>query len=69
MDDFRALGARLSNWGRWGDDDERGTVNLITPNASQPRPSWCGVVPSSTSAFRSTEPALSPAAVGSTPFG
>ena len=20
-----------SNWGRWGDDDERGTVNLITP--------------------------------------
>ena len=21
----------LSNWGRWGDDDQRGTVNLITP--------------------------------------
>lgn len=21
----------LSNWGRWGDDDERGTINLITP--------------------------------------
>lgn len=31
VDDFRQLGARLSNWGRWGDDDERGTVNLITP--------------------------------------
>lgn len=31
MEDFRALGARLSNWGRWGDEDERGTVNLITP--------------------------------------
>jgi kynurenine formamidase len=31
MEDFRALGARLSNWGRWGADDERGTVNLITP--------------------------------------
>jgi len=30
VEDFRALGARLSNWGRWGDDDERGTVNLIT---------------------------------------
>ncbi|MFP5070660.1 cyclase family protein [Pseudonocardia nantongensis] len=32
--DFRALGARLSNWGRWdsGDDrDERGTTNLLTP--------------------------------------
>lgn len=21
----------LSNWGRWGEDDERGTLNLITP--------------------------------------
>ncbi len=31
MEDFRELGKRLSNWGRWGDDDERGTVNLITP--------------------------------------
>ena len=31
MEDFRELGQRLSNWGRWGADDERGTVNLITP--------------------------------------
>lgn len=31
MEDFRSLGKRLSNWGRWGADDERGTVNLITP--------------------------------------
>ena len=31
MDDFRAVGERLSNWGRWGADDERGTTNLITP--------------------------------------
>lgn len=29
--DFRELGRRLSNWGRWGSDDEQGTVNLITP--------------------------------------
>jgi kynurenine formamidase len=29
--DFRALGKQLSNWGRWGPDDEIGTVNLITP--------------------------------------
>lgn len=29
-EDFRALGKRLSNWGRWGADDERGTANLIT---------------------------------------
>ncbi|MBM3692583.1 MAG: cyclase family protein [Actinobacteria bacterium] len=24
--------ARPGNWGRWGDDDERGTLNLITPD-------------------------------------
>ncbi len=29
--DFRTLGRELSNWGRWGDDDELGTLNLITP--------------------------------------
>ena len=23
--------AKLSNWGRWGDDDRPGTLNLITP--------------------------------------
>ncbi len=21
----------LSNWGRWGKDDQRGTINLMTP--------------------------------------
>ena len=31
MEDVRALGARLRNWGRWGPDDERGTLNHITP--------------------------------------
>ncbi len=30
-EDFRELGKRLSNWGRWGAEDERGTTNLITP--------------------------------------
>jgi kynurenine formamidase len=30
-DELRALGRRVSNWGRWGADDERGTVNYITP--------------------------------------
>ena len=28
---FQALFDRCSNWGRWGADDERGTLNLITP--------------------------------------
>jgi len=30
--DFHDLANRLRNWGRWGDDDERGTTNLITPD-------------------------------------
>ncbi|MBT8146168.1 MAG: cyclase family protein [Gammaproteobacteria bacterium] len=29
--DFDALMEEISNWGRWGDDDELGTLNLITP--------------------------------------
>ena len=28
--DFRQVGAQLSNWGRWGEADEIGTVNFIT---------------------------------------
>ena len=30
-DEFQALSARVRNWGRWGDDDQVGTLNLITP--------------------------------------
>ncbi len=30
-DEFRALFNRVSNWGRWGADDERGTLNYLTP--------------------------------------
>jgi len=26
-----ALYDELRNWGRWGDDDERGTLNFLTP--------------------------------------
>jgi kynurenine formamidase len=32
-DEFVALAARVSNWGRWGDDDELGTLNLIDDDA------------------------------------
>jgi kynurenine formamidase len=28
--DFREVGKKYSNWGRWGDDDEKGTINFIT---------------------------------------
>jgi kynurenine formamidase len=31
MTDFRELGRKLSNWGRWGADDQIGTINLLTP--------------------------------------
>src|SRR6201988_2355350 len=30
-DDFRRAMKELSNWGRWGSDDELGAANLITP--------------------------------------
>lgn len=33
--DLRALGAEVSNWGRWGPDDELGTLNLIDDAAVQ----------------------------------
>src|SRR5712691_1127229 len=29
--DFQRAMKELSNWGRWGDDDELGAANLITP--------------------------------------
>lgn len=29
--DVDRIAARVRNWGRWGPDDERGTLNLITP--------------------------------------
>lgn len=31
MQDVLALGAELRNWGRWGADDQIGTLNFITP--------------------------------------
>ena len=30
-EDFDQLMTQLSNWGRWGKDDQKGAVNLITP--------------------------------------
>lgn len=28
--DFREIGQKVSNWGRWGPEDEKGTTNFIT---------------------------------------
>ena len=33
MDTVRDTGRRLRNWGKWGADDERGTLNYISPAA------------------------------------
>ena len=35
MERVREIAKRVSNWGRWGKDDERGTLNLITPEVVQ----------------------------------
>jgi lysophospholipase L1-like esterase/kynurenine formamidase len=31
LEEVAEMMRRISNWGRWGDNDERGTINLITP--------------------------------------
>lgn len=28
---FKEVGSRISNWGRWGSNDEKGTLNFVTP--------------------------------------
>jgi kynurenine formamidase len=33
--EFTDLAREVNNWGRWGDDDEIGTLNLITPDVVQ----------------------------------
>lgn len=35
MTEFRRIAKDLSNWGRWGDDDELGTLNFITAEKVQ----------------------------------
>ena len=37
MEKVRALARKVSNWGRWGTDDERGTLNFITPEMVRAR--------------------------------
>ena len=32
---FVEISSHVRNWGRWGDDDELGTLNLITPGVVQ----------------------------------
>ena len=37
-DDLARWKTEISNWGRWGADDELGTLNLITPPSGARRP-------------------------------
>ena len=32
LEEFDSLFHQVSNWGRWGSDDERGTLNFLTPS-------------------------------------
>jgi kynurenine formamidase len=53
---------KLSNWGRWGKDDERGALNLITPEA---RRRAAALVKTGTTVSLSRQiPAESPASTG-----
>jgi kynurenine formamidase len=53
---------KLSNWGRWGKDDERGALNLITPEA---RRRAAALVKTGTTVSLSRQiPAETPAATG-----
>ena len=63
---FHEAAAWVNNWGRWGDDDELGTLNLITPEvvkraagASAPvaRSRWRGRFRSTRTSRRATCPA------------
>ena len=57
---------KLSNWGRWGKDDERGALNLITPEA---RRRAAALVKSGTTVSLSRQiPAEAPAAPGPRPI-
>lgn len=33
--DFEKMAEKVRNWGRWGNDDQRGTINLIGPETLQ----------------------------------
>jgi len=39
-DIVREAAKRYRNWGRWGPDDELGTLNYIRPRSSAGRRSW-----------------------------
>ena len=60
MLEWQKVSKKISNWGRWGAQDELGTLNLITPHVShRPPPSSKRVRPSH---FRSLSTRTAPKA-------
>ena len=41
LEEFDDLFKKVKNWGRWGPDDERGTLNYLTPDKSGRRRQAC----------------------------
>ena len=39
-DDLREAAEKYKNWGKWGPDDEIGTLNYTQPRISSPRRNW-----------------------------
>ena len=40
-DEYAEYPKRFSNWGRWGDDDELGTLNFVTPDVRRAARRMC----------------------------
>ena len=62
--DVEALARQVSNWGRWGAEDERGALNFITPEASA---AAAALVREGTTVSCALELAKAPAADNPTP--
>lgn len=62
--DVDAMAQQLSNWGRWGPDDQRGALNFITPEISA---AAAGLVAEGVTVSCALELAKTPAADNPTP--
>ena len=53
LTDFRRVAGEVSNWGRWGDADELGTLNFITADKVAEAAVWSSTARCSRSASTS----------------
>ncbi len=40
--EFDEIFEKVKNWGRWGPDDQLGTLNYMTPDSIQAAAAWSG---------------------------